>query len=143
MRLPFQNSGLSTVSRARSHIFPSHSTLARHFWDLPGRRTCTVVALDTCRRTSRLMQAEKLPAGYASYKGPLKTAQRAGLKHVQWSAEALTRLSLRKYAYHVCVGHDMPLLHINNEGRSSARSLRTHLPRLQGQLKGLARCSSG
>jgi len=49
MRSPSQKSSLSTVSSAKSQIFASHSTRARHFLEFPGRRTCTVVALDTWR----------------------------------------------------------------------------------------------
>jgi hypothetical protein len=49
MRSPSQKSSLSTVSSAKSQILASHSTRARHFLEFPGRRTCTVVALDTWR----------------------------------------------------------------------------------------------
>ena len=53
MRSCDQNSGSSTVRRARSQMMPWHSTLARHFLGLPGRRTCTVVAFMICMKIIR------------------------------------------------------------------------------------------
>ena len=58
-RSAVQKSSSSTVSRARSQILPSQSTLARHFLGLPGRRTWMVVWFETWQQGSHVTVAAR------------------------------------------------------------------------------------
>ena len=61
-RSAVQKSSSSTVSRARSQILPSQSTLARHFLGLPGRRTWIVVWFETWQQGGRVKVAARCTA---------------------------------------------------------------------------------